>query len=89
MYQGHKDLNSLNVLLLNSDKTEVIVLGRQHLRDTFSNERAPLDSITLAFFNFQMKHIWRTAIFYLQNIEKIRSILSQKDAEKQFHVFVA
>ena len=37
-----------NFLLLNSDKTEVIVLGRKHLRNTWSNNTTTLDGITLA-----------------------------------------
>ncbi len=38
-----------NLLLLNSDKTEVIVLGPKHLRSTLSNDIVTLDDITLAF----------------------------------------
>ena len=37
-----------NFLLLNSDKTEVIILGPKHLRDTLSNDIAALDDIALA-----------------------------------------
>ena len=37
-----------NFLLLNSDKTEVIILAPKHLRDTLSNDIAALDDIALA-----------------------------------------
>ena len=93
-----------NFLLLNSDKTEVIVLGPKHLRNTLSNDIATLDGITLASsttvrnlgvifdqdlsFNSHIKQISRTAFFHLRNIAKIRHIMSQKDAEKLVHAFV-
>ena len=92
-----------NFLLLNSDKTEVIVLGPKHLRDTLSNDIATLDGINLASsstvrnlgvifdqdmsFNSQNK-LKKTAFFHLRNIAKIRHILSQNDAEKLVHAFV-
>lgn len=37
-----------NFLLLNTDKTEVIVFGPKHLRDSLSNHLVSLDSITMA-----------------------------------------
>ena len=37
-----------NFLLLNSDKTEVIVLGPQNLRNTISNDMLTLEGIALA-----------------------------------------
>uniref|UniRef100_A0A8C5GPT6 Reverse transcriptase domain-containing protein n=1 Tax=Gouania willdenowi TaxID=441366 RepID=A0A8C5GPT6_GOUWI len=92
-----------NFLLLNSDKTEVIVLGPRHLRETYASLTA-LDGITLAqsttvrnlgvlfdqdlSFNSHIKQTSRTAFFHLRNIAKIRSILSQGDAEKLVHAFV-
>ena len=39
-------------------------------------------------FNLHIKQICRTAFFHLRNIVKIRSILSQSDAEKLVHAFV-
>ena len=39
---------SCNCLLLNSDKTEVLILGPKHLRDTLSNDEAALDDIVFA-----------------------------------------
>ena len=46
-----KDMNiwmTRSFLLLNSDKTEVIVLGPQHLRNTLSNDILTLDGTALA-----------------------------------------
>ena len=93
-----------NFLLLNSDKTEVIILGPKHLRDTLSNDIAALDDIALASnetvrnlgvifdphlsFDLHLKQISRTAFFHLRNISKIRNVLTQKDAEKLVHAFV-
>ncbi len=95
---------SCSFLLLNLDKTEVIVLGPKHLRNTLSNYIVTLDDITLASsttvrnlevifdldlsFHSHIKHISRTAVFHFCNIAKIRSILSQKDAEKLVYAFV-
>ena len=93
-----------NFLLLNSDKTEVIILGPKHLRDTLSNDIAALDDIALASnetvrnlgvifdpdlsFDLHWKQISRTAFFHLRNISKIRNVLTQKDAEKLVHAVV-
>lgn len=93
-----------NFLLLNPDKTEVIVLGPQKLRETFSKDLNALDGISVApnttvrnlgvlfdqdlSFSSHIKQISRTAFFHLRNIAKIRPILSQSDAEKLVHAFV-
>ena len=93
-----------NFLLLNSDKTEVILLGPKQHRNTLSNDLALLDGFTIASrttvrnlgvifdqdisFNSHMKQISKNAFFHLRNIAKIRHILSQKDAEKLVHAFV-
>ncbi len=39
---------TLNYLLLNPDKTEVIVLGPKHLRDSLSNQIISLDNVCVA-----------------------------------------
>ncbi|XP_071350987.1 uncharacterized protein [Trachinotus anak] len=93
-----------NFLLLNSDKTEVIVIGPKHLRDTLCDNILTLDDITLASsatvrnlgvifdqdlsFTSHIKQVSRTAFFHLRNIAKIRPILCLKDAEKLVHAFV-
>uniref|UniRef100_A0A669DD67 Pyrin domain-containing protein n=1 Tax=Oreochromis niloticus TaxID=8128 RepID=A0A669DD67_ORENI len=93
-----------NFLLLNSDKTEVIVLGPENLRNMVSKQILTLDGITLASsntvrnlgvifdqdmsFNAHIKQICKTAFFHLRNISKVRNILSQSDAEKLVHAFI-
>ena len=93
-----------NFLLLNSDKTEIIVLGPRHLRESFSSDVTAIDGISLApsttvrnlgvlfdqdlSFNSHIKQISKTAFFHLRNIAQIRPILSQSDAEKLVHAFV-
>merc|ERR1712035_125569 len=89
---------SCNFLMLNSDKTEVILLGPKHLRNSLSKDIVSLDGIALASnttvrnlgvifdqdlsFNSHLKQTSRTVFFHLHNIAKIRPILSLKDAEK-------
>ena len=93
-------LDDTEVLLLNSDKTEVFVIGPKHLRCVSDS----LDGVSLATsstvrnlevlfdqdmsFDAHIKQVSRTAFFHLRNIVKIINILSQKDAEKYVHVFV-
>uniref|UniRef100_A0A3Q3K2M1 Reverse transcriptase domain-containing protein n=1 Tax=Monopterus albus TaxID=43700 RepID=A0A3Q3K2M1_MONAL len=93
-----------NFLLLNSDKTEVIVLGPENLRNLLSNHIVTLIDIALSSsttvrnlgvifdqnmsFKSHINQASRSAFFHLRNIAKIRSILSQSDAEKLVHAFV-
>ena len=97
-----KSWMSCNFLMLNLEKTEILVLGPKNLRDSMST--ATLDGITLASsttvrnlgvifdqdlsFNSHIKQTSRTAFFHLRNITKIRRILSKTDAEKRIHAFV-
>ena len=97
-----KSWMSCNFLMLNSEKTEILVLGPKNLRDSMST--ATLDGITLASsttvrnlgvifdqdlsFHSHIKQTSRTAFFHLRNITKIRRILSKTDAEKLIHAFV-
>ncbi|TKS71945.1 hypothetical protein D9C73_006018 [Collichthys lucidus] len=90
--------------MLNSDKTEVLVIGPKLLRNSLSRDLVTLDGITLASsstvknlgvvfdqdlsFNVHIKQISRTAFFHLRNIAKIRRTVSQADAEKLVHAFV-
>ena len=102
-----KDIKSWmtsNYLLLNSDKTEVIVLGPKHLRDKLADGNFALDGITVASkasvknlgvtfdqdmsFHSHIKQTSKIAFFHLRNIAKVRRILSQSDAEKLVHAFV-
>jgi hypothetical protein len=87
-----------NVLLLNSDKTEMIVLGSKKQGDLLLNLTINLDSCTVISnktvkdlgitldpnlsFDEHIKTVSRTAIFHLRNIAKIRNFLSTNYAEK-------
>ncbi|XP_075330633.1 uncharacterized protein LOC142388967, partial [Odontesthes bonariensis] len=93
-----------NCLLLNSDKTEVVIFGPERFREKLSSYIVTLDGISLASsstvrnlgvifdqnlsFDSHIKQVSRTAFFHLRNIVKIRNILSQSDAEKLIHAFV-
>ena len=82
-----KSWMSCNFLMLNSEKTEILVLGPKNPRDSMSTHIATLDGITLASsttvrnlgvifdqdlsFNSHIKQTSRTAFFHLRNITKI------------------
>ena len=102
-----KDIKSWmtrNYLLLNSDKTEVIIIGPKPLRDKLADEIFTVDGFALTpkatvknlgvifdqdlSFKSHIKQISKTAFFHLRNIAKVRHILSQNDAEKLVHAFV-
>ncbi|KAJ7987687.1 hypothetical protein DPEC_G00329060 [Dallia pectoralis] len=93
-----------NFLLLNSDKTEMLVLGPKKQRDLLTDLTLNLNGcivisqknvknlgVTLdpdLSFDDHIKYISRTAFFHLRNIAKIRNYLSKIDAEKLIHAFV-
>ena len=88
---------SSNFLLLNLDKTEVIVFDPKHLRNglvdftlasstTVRNLGVIFDQDML--FTQHINQVCQTAFFHLCNISKIRRILPQSDAEKLIHTFV-
>ena len=95
---------TMNYLLLNPDKTEMILLGPKHLRDRVSDHIVSLDGIRIASsstvrnlgvlldpdlsFKAHISQACKTAFFHLRNIARIRNILSTSDAEKLVHAFV-
>lgn len=94
-----------NYLLLNQDKTEVIVLGPQRLREMLSKQIISLDNTSVSSsstvknlgvifdddlsFKAHISQVCKTAFFHLRNISKIRNLLCKNDAEKLIHAFVS
>ncbi|KAI5102912.1 hypothetical protein C0J45_6493 [Silurus meridionalis] len=93
-----------NFLLLNSDKTEVLLLGPHAARSKLSDYVASLDGVSVSActavkdlgviidpslsFESHVNNITRIAFFHLRNIAKIRNMMSLQDAEKLVHAFV-
>ena len=95
---------SANFLLLNSAKTEMLLISPtklSHLQDTFTlslddcviHSRDRVKNLGVVFdytlsFNLHIKEITRVAFFHLRNIARIRSALSFADTEVLIHAFV-
>uniref|UniRef100_A0A3B3CXG6 Reverse transcriptase domain-containing protein n=1 Tax=Oryzias melastigma TaxID=30732 RepID=A0A3B3CXG6_ORYME len=95
---------TINYLLLNPEKTEVMILGPKHLRDALSDQIVSLDGVNVASnssvrnlgvlfdqdlsFKAHISQACKTAFFHLRNIARIRNMLSKSDAEKLIHAFV-
>ncbi len=84
-------------LLLNSDKTEILLIGPENstqniLDHNLQLDRCPVLSSTVKnlgvildsnlFFKNHISHVTKTAFFHLINIAKLRNMLSVSDAEK-------
>uniref|UniRef100_A0A8C6LQD5 Reverse transcriptase domain-containing protein n=1 Tax=Nothobranchius furzeri TaxID=105023 RepID=A0A8C6LQD5_NOTFU len=99
-----KNWMTLNFLLLNQDKTEVLIFGPEIQKRKLLSQSPDLNGITLISenkvrnlgvifdqdmsFKSQVKQVCRISFFHLRNIAKIRSILSRSDAEKLVHAFI-
>lgn len=95
---------TLNYLLLNPEKTEIIVVGPKGPRDSLSDQLHLLDSLSVApsstvrnlgvlfdqdlSFSAHVNLACKSAYFHLRNIAKIRKFLPKSDAEKLIHAFV-
>ena len=93
-----------NFLLLDSDETEMLVLGPKKQSDRLLNLTINLDGYTVVSnktvkdlaitldpdlsFDKHIKTVSRTAFCHLCNIVKIRNILSKNYTEKFIHAFV-
>ncbi|KAJ8376767.1 hypothetical protein SKAU_G00073470 [Synaphobranchus kaupii] len=93
-----------NFLLLNSEKTEMLVLGPKKQREKLGTSTLNFDGCLVVpnsavkdlgvtidpdlTFSAHIKNISRVAFFQLRNIAKIRHFLSIGDAEKLIHAFV-
>uniref|UniRef100_A0A667Z0D5 Reverse transcriptase domain-containing protein n=1 Tax=Myripristis murdjan TaxID=586833 RepID=A0A667Z0D5_9TELE len=100
-----KNWMSLNFLLLNSDKTEMLVVGPPRHRHCFEQLTVLLDNCVISqsvaaknlgvtfdpclSFDRHIKDITKTAYFHLRNIAQIRSSLSMADTETLIHALVS
>ncbi len=90
-------------LLLNSDKTDILLIGPENstqniLDHNLQLDRCPVPSSTVKnlgvilesnlFFENHISHVTKTAFFHLINIAKLRKMLSVSDAEKLVHAFM-
>ncbi len=90
-----------NFLILNSDKTEILLIGPKNSTQNLLDYNLQLDGCTsstvrnlgvildsnLSFEN-HISHVTKTAFFHLRNISKLRNMLSVSDAEKLVHAFM-
>ncbi|KAF7705545.1 hypothetical protein HF521_020831, partial [Silurus meridionalis] len=89
-----------NFLLLNSNKTEMLLIGAKtstqnfnlHLEGctvTISSTVKDLGVLldTMSFENY-INHITKTGFFHLRNITNLRNMLSISDAENLVHAFM-
>uniref|UniRef100_A0A8L0DT65 Reverse transcriptase domain-containing protein n=1 Tax=Oncorhynchus mykiss TaxID=8022 RepID=A0A8L0DT65_ONCMY len=93
-----------NDLLINSDETEMLVLGPKKQRDLLLDLTINLDGCTVVSnktvkdlgitldpdlsFEEHIKTVSRTAFYHLRNIANIKTFVSKNDAEKYIHAFV-
>ncbi|XP_030638841.1 uncharacterized protein LOC115819469 [Chanos chanos] len=93
-----------NFLSLNSEKTEVLVLGTRAARSKLSDRIVTLDGLSFSScaavkdlgviidsslsIEAHVDNITRLAFFHVRNINRIRNALSFKDAEKLVHAFI-
>ncbi len=91
---------SNNFLLLNSDKTEILLIGPKNSTQNLLDYNLQLDGCTVTSstvknlgvildsnlsFENHISHVTKTAFFHLRNIAKLRNMLSVSDAQKLVH----
>ncbi len=97
-----KDWMTNNFLLINSDKTEILLIGPKNSTQNLLDHSLQKDGCTvpsstvknlgvildhnLSFEN-HISNVTKTAFFHLRNIAKLRNILSVSDTEKLVHAF--
>ncbi len=92
-----------NFLLLNLDKTEILLIGPKNSTQNLLDHNLKLDGCTVTsstvknrgvildsnlFFENHISQFTKTAFFHLRNIAKLLSMLSVSDAEKLVHAFM-
>ncbi len=98
-----KDWMTNNFLLLNSDKTEILLIGPHFFTKDLLYHNLQLDGCTVTSstvtnlgvvldsnlsFENHISHVTKTAFFHIRNIDKLRNMLSVSDAEKIVHAFM-
>ncbi len=93
-----------NLLLLNSDKTDILFIGPKNSTQNILDHNLQLDGCTVTSstvknlgvildnnlsFENHISHVTKTAFFHLRNIAKLRNMLTVSDAEKLVHAFMA
>ncbi len=92
-----------NVLLLNSDKTGILLIGPKNSTQNLLDYNLQLDGCTVTSsavknlgvildsnlsFENHISNVTKTAFFHLRNIAKLRNMLSVSDAEKLVNAFM-
>ncbi len=85
-----------NFLLLNSDKTEILLIGPKNSTQNLLDYNLQLDGCSLTFSTVKnlgvildiFSNVTKTAFFHLRNIAKLRNMLPVSDAEKLVHAFM-
>ncbi len=90
-------------LLLNSDKTEILLTGPKNSTQNILDYNLQLDGYTVTSstvknlgvildsnlpFENHISHVTKTAFFHLRNIAKLRNMLPVSDSEKLVHAFM-
>uniref|UniRef100_A0A9J8BRN4 Reverse transcriptase domain-containing protein n=1 Tax=Cyprinus carpio carpio TaxID=630221 RepID=A0A9J8BRN4_CYPCA len=98
-----KDWMTNNFLLLNSDKTEILLIGPENITQNLVDYNLQLDGCTVTSstvknlgvildsnlsFENHISHVTKTAFFHLRNIAKLRNMSPVPDAEKLVHAFM-
>ncbi len=103
METHQSDLHGAYFLLLNSDKTEILLVGPKDSTQNLLDYNLQLDGCTVTSstvknlgvildsnlsFENHISNVTKTAFFHLRNISKLRNMLSVSDAEKLVHAFM-
>ncbi len=98
-----KDWMTNHFLLLNSDKTEILLIAPKNRTQNILDHNLQLDGCTVTSstiknvgvildsnlsFENHISHVTKTAFFHLRNIAKLGNMLTVSDAEKLVHAFM-